>query len=745
MTALPLLLLLAQAAVTGRIVDLVREKPVAGARVTVVQTGESAVSDRNGTFKLPVLPPGVFTLRAGEPPFETVEVQVTVPPEGEKLEPVEIGLFDQVESVSVVEVASREKPAPGGTQVVREEIVVVPGARGDALTAVQSLPGIAQTGSFNMAGGLVIRGSAPADSRVFVDGVEVPILFHFFNLQSILPSDMIEDIVYAPGGFGVEYGRASGGIIEVRTRRGTPEYHGFAELSFINAAGFVQGPLLGPSRKGRHDPTFSVAFRRSFIDAILPAVLPEESDLSFTAIPRYYDYQLRLDWQATDRWRLGFFAFGTRDAFDLTSQADVAGDPLLTGARFRNTTDFVRAISSATYESERVKSRTGVSLMGGAFTFEAGPERYLLFDGGGASVRNETRVQVGRRLALRTGGEVEHWRFNGNVKFPRPPREGDPRNPNFTFDPPVVFQQSFPITYLGAWTAADIEVTRRLAVGAGVRYDGFLRSYDHVAEPRGDLRFKVREGTVLRAAGGLYTRAPDFNDEGSQRNLDPERAWQATVGIEHQLIPGLTLQTTGFHTWRSDLVVFDTNRLDPRTADNPYVNRGTGRTYGGELFVQARGRRAFGWLAYTLSRSLRRDAPEIEERLFDYDQTHNLILVGSWALGARQQWRLGGRFQYTSGKPYTPVEGTVFQSDLNHYLPEFGRINSRRFEAQHQLDVRLDRVWHFQRWRLSVYLDVTNVYAHPAPLQAQYSHDYSQQEPITSVPILPAIGIKGEL
>ena len=34
--------------------------------------------------------------------------------------------------------------------------------------------------------GLVIRGSSPADSRVFVDGIEIPMLYHLGGIQSVI-------------------------------------------------------------------------------------------------------------------------------------------------------------------------------------------------------------------------------------------------------------------------------------------------------------------------------------------------------------------------------------------------------------------------------------------------------------------------------------------------------------------------------------------------------------------------------
>jgi outer membrane receptor protein involved in Fe transport len=280
-------------------------------------------------------------------------------------------------------------------------------------------------------------------------------------------------------------------------------------------------------------------------------------------------------------------------------------------------------------------------------------------------------------------------------------------------------------------------------LSAGGRYDGFLYNHAHVFQPRGEAKVTLGKNRV-RATAGLYTRPPQYNDENLYADLKPERAWQFTLGAERELREGLTAQATTFLTERSDLIVYATNRSDASNADHPYVNRGTGRTYGAELLVTWRGPNHFAWLAYTLSRSVRRDAPEMSERLFDFDQTHNLILVGSRRFGKQKHWQVGARFQLTTGKPWTPVSGSVFNSDLNYYRPTYGTLNSQRTELQHQLDVRVDRTWNFKRWRFKAFLDIQNVYLHPAAYAYQYSYDYSQKDALKTIPILPSVGVRGE-
>jgi hypothetical protein len=178
-------------------------------------------------------------------------------------------------------------------------------------------------------------------------------------------------------------------------------------------------------------------------------------------------------------------------------------------------------------------------------------------------------------------------------------------------------------------------------------------------------------------------------------------------------------------------------QLEPLMA---YVNRGWGRSYGAEVLVRARLEDFFGWVSYTVSRSDRVDGPTSERRLFDYDQTHNVIVVGSYTLG---KWEIGGRWQYSTGNPLTPVLGSIYVADLNYYTPVYGEVNSDRLDPAHALDVRVDRTWKFRTWSLSAYLDVTNVYANPRTLGYNYNFDFTERQAIEELPIIPALGVRG--
>jgi hypothetical protein len=65
-----------------------------------------------------------------------------------------------------------------------EQIRTIPGTNGDALRAVETLPGVARPPGVD--GQLVVRGSSPQDTAIFIDGISVPSAYHFGGMVSVI-------------------------------------------------------------------------------------------------------------------------------------------------------------------------------------------------------------------------------------------------------------------------------------------------------------------------------------------------------------------------------------------------------------------------------------------------------------------------------------------------------------------------------------------------------------------------------
>jgi len=284
----------------------------------------------------------------------------------------------------------------------------------------------------------------------------------------------------------------------------------------------------------------------------------------------------------------------------------------------------------------------------------------------------------------------------------------------------------------------------RLQVMTFAGYQGtpeaFARGYVS-PEPRLTVRYQLTPRWAVRGAAGLYAQPPDptaFSRPFGDPFIRPEHGTQVVAGGEVDPRPGLHVEFDGFYKTLRDLVV------PAQTPGQPLLNNdGTGRAYGAEIMVrQELTDRFFGWFVYTLSRSERKDHPDQSTYLFQFDQTHILTLILSWTLP--RGWRVGGRFRYVTGNPYTPVTGSFYDSISDHYTPIYGATNSARLAAFNQLDLRGDKIFTFNRWRFSVYLDVQNVTRADNPEAVGYNYNYRIAHPITGLPLLPILGVRGD-
>jgi hypothetical protein len=174
-----------------------------------------------------------------------------------------------------------------------------------------------------------------------------------------------------------------------------------------------------------------------------------------------------------------------------------------------------------------------------------------------------------------------------------------------------------------------------------------------------------------------------------------------------------------------------------------FENSQRGRVFGAEVFLRFHPfERLSGFASYTLMRSERADAGSAF-RLFDRDQTHILAAAFRYELG--RGWELGATLRYTSGTPYTPVVSSTYDATNDVYVPRLGRAMSARNPAFSRLDLRVQKTWTFSAWSLAAYLDVQNVLNAENPEGFAYSYDYRNRQGVRGLPILPIVGLRGEL
>ena len=719
--------------IRGQIREKGTRAPLAGVTVTVPAVGAVAISDDEGRFELLDVPPGAASLFVPPTQFEELTQDVEVPTDGV----ADVELFikrDPYASYRTLIQAEELAPQPAKRQLEVQEIQRIPGVSGDALKAVQNLPGVARP-PFG-AGQIVTRGSAPEDTIFRIDDLELPQLYHFGGIYSVFNTDLVETLDYYPGGFSVMHGDGTAGLIDVKLKKGRLDrWGGYLDINVFHAAAYASGPLW-------EDGSLTLAVRRSYIDAILPAVLPDDATTTFNTAPVYYDYQAKLDAKLGPDDDLRVLVFGSDDQLKILLTEPSENSPQVRGA-ITNHFLFHHVHGHWGHRFDK-DTRLDTALLVGMqeLNFGLGSAIDFFIYAGDLDWRFDLTSKLTPDLTLRAGMDSSLTAYKVAITAPLPPKEGSTGGPLGSTE---TFQSNEKGVYLrnALYLEAIGEPTDGLSITGGIRLDAYTGAFeDVVVDPRVSVRWKVGDTTTLKGGAGIYHRQPAPDETSEQFGnpaIETEQAIQYTIGVEQELWEGLTLDVQGFYKDLSNLVA---PNPDP-FGGPPLLNSGTGRIFGGEVLIRQRlGTWFWGWIAYTVSRSERKDSDVQPIRLFDFDQTHVLTAVASFTLP--YEFIVGARFRYATGNPETPVTGAVFDADIGTYAQITGEPNSDRNGDFHQLDLRVDKIWTFEDWVLTTYLEVQNVYNRANPEGTRYNYNFRESEPVSGLPIIPGFGLKGE-
>ena len=696
------------------------------------------VSGADGTFIVTDLEPGKYSIRILGGEYGDLEVEEE--------------LAAGVETKVIYRLGAKKKRGRGGfgaTAVIdapprevikrtidKEELTRIPGTRGDALRAVELLPGVARP-PFGI-GLLIVRGSAPQDSESFIDGIPVPLIFHFGGITSVYNSYQLEKIDFYPGNFSVRYGRRTGGILEVTTRDPAQDkIHGVAEFSIIDTFVTLEGPITDKI-------SISGGLRRSLIDLILPALLPD--DIGIRQAPVYIDYQFKLKFAPTKRDRIRISAYGSSDRLELILEQAGGDDPAIRGNTELSTSFYNNQIDWTRRIGDKVEQELAFNIGPTKIAFGLGNEFRLE----GTFLQNygraEWRYQITDRVRLIAGLDVFVTPVDLVYVGPQPTaQEGGGSQQGSLAGQEQVFADVNTTVYRpGLYLESDLRLGKFTELILGLRVDYFSDIDEFAVDPRVTTIFSVRPDMRVKLGLGIFSQPPEFQESDTSignPNLDPIQAVHVGAGWEYDPIPGFRFGVEGFYKYLWDRAIATPNGEAPF-----YVTGGIGRIYGAELsanFRPATGRKYFGYLSYTLSRSERKDGPEEPWRLFDFDQTH--ILSAAFVYKFPRNWEIGGLFRLVSGNPNTPVIGSVYDALSDVYIPIDGRVNSLRNPLFHELNVRVQKEWLFKGWQLALFLDIRNAYNQQNQEGIIYNYDFTQQSPLLGLPIIPALGVRGQL
>ena len=727
--------------------------PIVAAEIAILEARTRTTSNAKGRFTFRKITPGEYTAVITHAEFKTKKVKLKVE-EGKTLE-IQI-LIEPVlaNPYEIVVVGKKEEAVVTKYVLEQRTLETVPGTFGDPVRVVETLPGVARA-PFGV-GMLVIRGSMPQSAKAYINGVEVPLMYHFLGGPSILNPNFMDQIEYYPGNFPVRYGGALSGMVNVPSKTDKVEQvAGEADINLINSSVFLEAPLSDKA-------SIRVGARRSYVDLVILAAMRAYGETSTVVAPIFWDYQAELAYNLNSQNRLGLLFLGSQDILKLVTTADEEDKPDID---LSVKTNFHRAISSWRYAEEDFSFLVQPYLGWDNFSFgavNANLDAHIFT----AASRQELKWKLDDSFTLLAGleGGAAYVDFLGEVPMPKnyyQPGSTITGDHQQQIGEPEKLEMSDIYWAMGSYAQMVIEPVGRLQITPGFRFA--LWHNPATTIPMWDPRLVIRQGLhddfALKGGVGKFSQAPDpqFTDEEhGNPELDAPWSMHYSGGVEWRITDNIELDLIGFYVTSHDLVVQSSEVEVTEDGTRPVVakNDGRGESYGMELMLRHRPtKRFYGWLAYTLSRSqLSSNAGKMDPdedptsagdalELSPFDQTHILSLVGSVRLG--RGWETGLRVRLVSGNPTTPINQGIFVGDSSMYQPISGAFQSDRLPTFFQMDLRVEKLWTYETWQLAAYVDIMNATNQANTEFISWDYRFNESWNVPGIPFFPSFGING--
>jgi len=729
--------------IRGNVYDGDTGEPVAFATVAISGTTNGTTTDFDGFFNFTNLEAGTYEIESSFVGYDTARTTITV--DGTNIQYARLNISEGI-SLGVVEVRAETTQAREEVQVSKitltpRDIKALPSTGGDADLAqyLPVLPGIVSTG--DQGGQIFIRGGAPIQNLVLLDGVTIFNPFHSIGFYSVFETEAISNVEVLTGGFGAEYGGRANAVLNINTKVGSrKKFGGLVGLSPFQARVLVEGPLTKYDEKKGGSISYLLSAKEGILDQTSPTL---------------YDYA-----ETTDS--LNRLPFSFRDLYAKISSIGSNGSKLELFAF-----NFVdeAAFTSATY---------GWNTFGAGMNFKLVPPASNLLIDGSISYSNydsylETANEDPRTSSLTNYlAKVNFSNFSGANTI----RYGFAFNgiqTDFRFV--NGFQEAFQLrldnTEIGAYVSYK-RTWDKFVIEPSFRFQFYASQSQLSPEPRLGLKYNMSDRIRLKFAGGLYSQnlLSSVNEtdivnlfvgfiggaEETILGIDgqplPDRLQKsvhAIGGVEFDLAPGVLLNVEPYWKDFTQLIAINRNKQTSREPD--YVSE-TGEAVGVDLSIAYDRGPLYLWATYSYGKVNRDDGEQVYPTVFD--RRHNSNFLVSYQLDKAETWEASFRYNFGTGFPFTSTRGfygrETFDGGVNTPItqnnPDLGILfsddrNGFRLPNYHRADVSIKKFFEFkQDMRLELVASVTNV----ANRENIFFINRTDNVRFNQLPILPSIG-----
>ncbi|HRP55521.1 TonB-dependent receptor [Agriterribacter sp.] len=669
-----------QSVISGKIKDN-KDRPIAGASITLKDTYDGATSDSSGNFSFTTTEKGKLLLTISAVGYRSAEqsIDISAPAVTANAE-----LREEVSELKAVVITAGSFEAGDKKRVTvlnSIDVATTAGANADVTAALKTLPGAQQVGESE---GLFVRGGTATETKIFIDGTLVNNFFYSsvpgISQRGRFSPFLFKGTVFSTGGYSALYGQALSSALILESIDLPEQSSGDFGISPLSINGGYQH--LAKNKKSSWGASYSYANLWLAFKSIKQRPdyfkVPDAhtADVNFriktseTGMLKYYGYfsanQVGIRNPSLD-------TMGYKDVFSIRNfnmyhnmayrENLGSGWKLNGGISYSNNKDDITGKLQDAYNKDVVVDRLefknfDVSARGNYFNAK------LVFD---------------KRLR-----GISVFRFGTEYNY-------NNDKTDYTLYSGSIFSNSIVDHTTALFAETDIYLTNDLAAKLGTRFEhASLINKNNIA-PRVSLAYKTGRHSQASMAYGIFYQNPERKYIPSPAILTFSKATHYIAQYQ-SVTDKITFRTEIFYKKYNDLIKTDMINPNQQVAIN---NNGFGDAKGIEFFW--RDKKTFKdfdyWISYSYLDTKRDfvNFPYAIQPNFAAKHTASLVMkkfVTSWKTGFNMS------YTYASGRPYYNIiyDGSKYTfSDLGktkdyhnisfsaNYLPNLFNKESRRF------------------------------------------------------------------
>ena len=683
----------AQNTIRGKVIDANSGEPISFADVLVKGMKNGTTTDLDGFYSLSGLSAGSYLLYTNYLGYDSASVTITLGTNSVLVQNFYIrpkGVLLGTVDITGKREAARTEVQVSKISVTQSDIKLLPslGGEPDIAQYLQVIPGVVSTG--DQGGQLFIRGGAPVQNKILLDGLNIYNPFHSLGLFSSFETDVIKNVDVFTAGFDGYYGGRTSAVVDIKTRDGDKKrLKGFASVSPFAVRGLLEAPIKR-FEEGKTSISAIVTAKKSMInqadDILYTYASPSDSiGLPFDFQDIYGKISINTDGGSSFQ----FFGFNFSDRYNNPQIANIRWDNQGVGANFK----LVPPNSTLTMD---------------------GTIGYTNYNTGIIEGNDNPRESAIKEL----GGNINfnYYGTNYDIKYGIDFRA---ITTDFAFSNPfgVRLTQNQNTSEIGAFFKTKYNFNSALILEPSFRIMYYAGQSAFSPEPRLNLKYNIRQDLRFKLGMGFYSQniigtsndrdivslfngfltgpeEPVQGIDGKQLENKLVLAKHAVAGFERDLPNNITMTVEGYYKDFPRIIIVNRNKLSNEASN--YATE-EGYAYGLDVSLSQKTNKWDIWTTFSYGFVNRFDGIQNYPAVFDRRYNSNILLT--YYITSSKNTSVGLRWNFGSGFPFTQTRGFYNEQPIStsntDYLTSnpssFGIIyssqrNSGRLPDYHRLD-----------------------------------------------------------